>query len=32
MLMLLELCKGIAQRLALYLSTNSFKVSHHPTL
>lgn len=32
MLMLLELCKGIAQGLTLRFSMNWFKVPHHSTL
>lgn len=32
MLMLLELCEGIAQGLTLHLPRNCFKVPHHSTL
>lgn len=32
MLVLLELCKGVAQGLTLNLSMRSFEISHHPTL
>ena len=32
MLVLLELCKGVAERLTLHFPKRSFEVSHHPTL